>query len=186
MNFTSLEGILEDLGVTNHSQIVVIPQKERSVRRFTGQTGHQDLERFREDLEATWAQRSSQADPERAAFLWSNLGSEDRDEFACQGVDRGDKDALLEALSETYGDRRSLNSLSLACFSARQEGHEEAPPNGQSDGSGANSGQQQHVPGTRASTPCATSTGSVRQPGHSVPSAEPLRPMTSVEGVRRG
>ncbi|KAK3764526.1 hypothetical protein RRG08_013910 [Elysia crispata] len=38
--------------ITSHSQIVVIPQMEQSVRRFTGQAVHQDLERFLEDLEA--------------------------------------------------------------------------------------------------------------------------------------
>ncbi|KAK3798229.1 hypothetical protein RRG08_022782 [Elysia crispata] len=102
--------------ITNHSKIVIIPQMERSVWRFRGQAGHQDLERFLQDLEAALAQRPYQADSERATFLWSNLGSEVRDEFACQGVDRGDKNALLEALRDTYGNRRPLSSLSLAFF----------------------------------------------------------------------
>ncbi|GFS19132.1 Pol polyprotein [Elysia marginata] len=106
------------------SQIVIIPQLERSVRRFTGQAGHQDLELFVEDVEAAWAQRPNQTDQERAAFLWSHLGNDVREEFSCQAVDRSDKNALLEALRETYGDRRPLSSLSLAFHSTRQETYE--------------------------------------------------------------
>ncbi|RUS69019.1 hypothetical protein EGW08_023219 [Elysia chlorotica] len=109
---------------TNSSQIVIIPQLERSVRRFDGDQGHQDLERFLEDVESAWAQRPGQTDQERAAYLWSHLGSNVRDELYCQGVGRGDKAVLLEALRETYGDRRSLSNLSLAFHSARQEGYE--------------------------------------------------------------
>ncbi|RUS71562.1 hypothetical protein EGW08_020680 [Elysia chlorotica] len=74
---------------TNSSQIVIIPQLERSVRRFDGDQGHQDLERFLEDVESAWAQRPGQTDQERAAYLWSHLGSNVRDELYCQGVGRG-------------------------------------------------------------------------------------------------
>ena len=50
--------------ITSHSQIVVIPQMERSVRRFTGQAVHQDLERFLEDLEAaSTSQLTSSSSP---------------------------------------------------------------------------------------------------------------------------
>ncbi|RUS73440.1 hypothetical protein EGW08_018796 [Elysia chlorotica] len=106
------------------SQIVIIPQLERSVRWFDGQADHQDLERFLDEVEAAWARRPDQADPEKAAYLLSHLGNDVRDELRCQGVGQDDKTALLEALQETYGDRRSLSHLSLAFHSARQEGYE--------------------------------------------------------------
>ncbi|RUS78049.1 hypothetical protein EGW08_014188, partial [Elysia chlorotica] len=104
----------EGLRTPQTSQIVIIPQLERSVRRFDGQAGHQDLERFLGDVKAAWAQRPGQADTEKAAYLWSHLGNDVRDELRCQGVGQDDKTALLEALQETYGDRRSLSHLSLA------------------------------------------------------------------------
>ena len=61
----------------------------------------------------------------KAAFLWSHLESDVRKGIACQGVDRRNKDALLQALRETFGDTRSLSSLSLAFYSTRQESCED-------------------------------------------------------------
>ena len=109
---------------SSQQQIMVIPQWEKSVRRFTGQSGHNDLVVWLEDIESAWRQRPNQSDPERAAYLWSHLGTDVREELSCQGVDRRDKDAILEALQETYGDSRSLSSLSLAFHTTRQEGYE--------------------------------------------------------------
>ncbi|KAK3796711.1 hypothetical protein RRG08_037476 [Elysia crispata] len=64
------------------------------------QGGHQDLEQFLEDLEAAWAQRPNQADSERAAFLRSSLGSEVRDEFACQALVDLNRHKRLQNLEE--------------------------------------------------------------------------------------
>ncbi|RUS73441.1 hypothetical protein EGW08_018797 [Elysia chlorotica] len=84
---------------------------------------HQDLDRFLVDVKAAWAQRPGQADTEKAAYLWSHLGNDVRDELRCQGVGQDDKTALLEALQETYDLRNTVLSwtphkydgLDLAC-----------------------------------------------------------------------
>ncbi|RUS71563.1 hypothetical protein EGW08_020681 [Elysia chlorotica] len=90
---------------TNSSQIVIIPQLERSVRRFDGDQGHQDLERFLEDVESAWAQRPGQTDQERAAYLWSHLGSSVRDELYCQGKKRSADEEVLIYLEERETNR---------------------------------------------------------------------------------
>ena len=89
--------------------------------RFTGLGGHLELNSFIEDIDLVWAQRPGQPDLGKTAFLWSLLESYVRKEIASQGVDRRNKDALLQALREAYGDTRSLSSLSLAFYSAIQE-----------------------------------------------------------------
>ena len=106
-------------------QIVIIPQCEQPVRRFTGLGGHLELYSFIEDVELVWAQRPRQSDLGKAAFLWSHLERDVRKEIACQGVDRRNKDALLQALRETYMDARSLSTPSLTFYSTRQESRED-------------------------------------------------------------
>ncbi|GFS19843.1 hypothetical protein ElyMa_005042300 [Elysia marginata] len=64
-------------------------------------------------LEITKTNLKVETDQERAAFLWSHLGSDMREEFSCQAVDRSDKNVLLEALPETYSDRQPLSSLKV-------------------------------------------------------------------------
>ena len=84
------------------------------MRRFTGQAGHNYLD----------GPHGHRVSVETAAFLWSYLGTDVREKLSCQGVDRSNKGAILEALQETYSDSRSLSSLSLAFHTPGQEGYE--------------------------------------------------------------
>ena len=106
------------------SQILVIPELEKTIRKFTGQAGHHDLEVWLEDVDSAWTQRPGQTDSERAAFLWSHLEINVRQELNCQGVDRRDKNALLEALRHTYEDSSTLSALSVTFYTTRQESEE--------------------------------------------------------------
>ena len=109
---------------TETPKYVFVSQPERTVRRFSGREGHHELEQFLEDVKAAFAQRPDQDESKQASFVWSNLSQDVRQELKCQRVDEKDKDALIGALTDTYGDQRSLGTLALIFHSVRQEGYE--------------------------------------------------------------
>ena len=106
-------------------QIVLVPQMERPIRRFTGTEGHQELTSFTADIKSALNLRPDLTGEKEAAFLWANLGVDVREELLCQGVNQHEKDRLWEALKATYGDQRSLGALAVTFHAVRQEGYED-------------------------------------------------------------
>ena len=65
---------MEEVNAAAATNIIVVPTRELSLRRFYGEGPASEFERFAEDTLQVWRSRRDLNKEEKKALLWSHLG----------------------------------------------------------------------------------------------------------------
>ena len=113
---------IADLKKKSEVQKIIVVPKERVITRFTGG----DVSQFVREVNALWGSRET-SKKEKLDSILENVGETVRAEIGCHPkVIREDPVKLLQALEETYGDRRSVSQLLGKFYGLRQREDEES------------------------------------------------------------
>ena len=103
---------------------IVVANSDTFVHTFHGRSPR-EVTSFVGELRAKWDERPDLQDPAKGRFVWNHLSEDVRREMSCQGLGASsDSGVLLQALKDTYGDRRSMAQLVMEFYGCRQEGYE--------------------------------------------------------------
>lgn len=102
--------------------IIVVPQREVSIRRFHGDGHADEVERFIRDVSRAWKVRKDKSNEERQDFLWTHLGESVIAELKCHPkVVRDDPEETFKVLRAIYGEQRSVSQLTGAFQQIHQQ-----------------------------------------------------------------
>ena len=104
------------------AQAIYVPvQRDRPVRVFYGDEGHDTLEAFIDDVRAAWASRPDFNEDARLDVIISNLGPGPRRELKCHPLNiQKDTEAVFRVLREQYGDVSTLTEMLTSFVECRQ------------------------------------------------------------------
>ncbi|XP_059158532.1 uncharacterized protein LOC131942651 [Physella acuta] len=95
--------------------VIIVPQREVTIRRFHGDGHADEVERFIRDVSRAWKVRKDLSDEERRDFLWSHLGESVLAELKCHPkVVRDNPEETFKVLRAIYGEQRSVSQLTGA------------------------------------------------------------------------